>query len=205
MERFVPMVTVRRRGGDAAWFDGDCRRAFELKQSAYHHWCRNRFAENWDLSCQARGTANRLYAAVKARYSADCHRNLDDYASANAWWCTLKGHVFGAESDIPPLCLPGGALVSDPAEKAELLSMWFDSKQSWDIAELPQNCHPRPAFCGIAFLEHVRLSGTCWILIQMVEWTRLVAPLCSLGRLLLFWLQNWVVSFVDCCVVVSFR
>ena len=57
MERFVPMVTMRRRGGDAAWFDGDCRRAFELKQSAYHRWCRNRSAENWDLFCQARGTA----------------------------------------------------------------------------------------------------------------------------------------------------
>ena len=36
IERFVPMVTVRRRGRDAAWFDSDCRRAFELKQSAYH-------------------------------------------------------------------------------------------------------------------------------------------------------------------------
>ena len=35
MERFVPMVTVRRRGGDAAWFDGDCTRAFELKQSFF--------------------------------------------------------------------------------------------------------------------------------------------------------------------------
>ena len=124
MERFVPMVTVRRRGGDAAWFDGDCRRAFELKQSAYHRWCRNRSAENWGLFCQAQGTANRLYAAAKARYSADCRRNLDDCASANAWWCTLKSHVFGAESDIPPLCSPGGALVSDPAGKAELLSMW---------------------------------------------------------------------------------
>ena len=151
MERFVPMVTVRRRGGDAAWFDGDCRRAFELKQSAYHRWCRNRSAENWDLFCQARGTANRLYAAAKARYSADCRRNLDDCASANAWWSTLKGHVFGAESDIPPLCSPGGALVSDPAGKAESLSTWFDSKQSRDIVELPQTCHPRPAFCGIAF------------------------------------------------------
>ena len=58
MERFVPMVTVRRRGGDAAWFDGDCRRAFELKQSAYDCWYRNRSAENWDLFYQARGTAN---------------------------------------------------------------------------------------------------------------------------------------------------
>ena len=32
----------------------------------------------------------------------------------------------------------------------ELLSAWFDSKQSRDIVELPQTCHPRPAFCGIA-------------------------------------------------------
>ena len=32
MEGFVPMVTVKRRGGDAAWFDGDLRRAFEFKQ-----------------------------------------------------------------------------------------------------------------------------------------------------------------------------
>ena len=49
------------------------------------------------------------------------------------------------------LCSPGGGLVSDPAGKAELLSTLFDSKQSRDIVELPQTCHPRPAFCGIAF------------------------------------------------------
>ena len=111
MERFVPMVTARRSGGDAAWFDGDCRRAYELKQSAYHRWCKNRSAVNWDLFCKARGTDNRLYAVAKARYSADCLRNLEDCASANAWCRTLKGHVFGAESDIPPLCSPGVALV----------------------------------------------------------------------------------------------
>ena len=46
MERFVPMVTVIRRGGDAAWLDGDCKRAFELKQSTYHRWCRNCSAVN---------------------------------------------------------------------------------------------------------------------------------------------------------------
>ena len=70
------------------------------------------------------------------------------------------------------------------------------------------SCH-RPVTLGLHSvalpLEHVRLSGICWILIQMVEWTRLVASLCSFRRLLLFLLQNWVVSFVDCCVVVSFR
>ena len=46
MEQFIPIATEKRREGDAAWFDGDCIRAFELKQSAYHPWCRNGTAVN---------------------------------------------------------------------------------------------------------------------------------------------------------------
>ena len=78
-------------------------------------------------------------------------RTLDDCGSANDWWRSLKSHVFGAESDVPPLCSPGGVLFSGLMEKAELLSAWFDSKQSRDIVEWPQTCHTRPAFCWIAF------------------------------------------------------
>ena len=59
--------------------------------------------------------------------------------------------MFGAESDIPPPCSPGGVLLSDPAGKAELLSTWFDSKLSRDTVELPQTCHRWTAFCSIAF------------------------------------------------------
>ena len=36
--------------------------------------------------------------------------------------------MFGAESDLLPLCSPGGTLVSDSLGKAELLSAWFNSK-----------------------------------------------------------------------------
>ena len=202
MERFVPMVSVRGRGGDAAWFDGDCRRAFELKQSAYHRWCRNRSAENWNLFYQARGTANRLYAAAKARYSADCRRNLDVCASANAWWRTLKGHVFGA------IFLPFVRLVVLLfLIRRGRLSCWVRGLTASSHETLLLSCR-RPVTLGLHSvalpLEHVKLSGTCWILVQMVEWTRLIASLCSFGRLLLFLLQNWVVSFVDCCVA-SFR
>ena len=59
--------------------------------------------------------------------------------------------MFGEESDVPRLGSPDGAFISDPVGKAELLSAWFDSKQSRDIVELPQTCYPRLAFCGIAF------------------------------------------------------
>ena len=98
--------------------------------------------------------SNRLYGAAKACYSANCRLSLDNCASANAWWRTLKGHVFGAESDIPPLCSPDGAPVSDPMGKAELLRAWSDSKQPRDLVELPQTCYPRPAFCRIAIRAH---------------------------------------------------
>ena len=81
MERFIPMVTVRRRV-DTAWFDGDCRRAFELEQSSL---VQELFCCELGFILPSTRTANRLYAAAKARYSADCCRNLDDCAFGNAW------------------------------------------------------------------------------------------------------------------------
>ena len=89
-ERFVPMVTVRRRGGDAAWFDGDCKRAFELKQSAYHCWCRNRSAENWDLFCQARGTARLCLCQCLVAYTKGSWVWCGVWYSSPlfAWWCS---------------------------------------------------------------------------------------------------------------------
>ena len=79
--------------------------------------------------------------------------NLNDCASANAWCRTLKGHVFGAESDIPPFVrlVVLLFLIRQGRLSCCLLSTWFDSKQSRDIVELPQTCYPRPAFCAIAF------------------------------------------------------
>ena len=38
---------------------------------------------NGPLFCQARGTANRLYAAAKARYSADCRRDVSPIADVS--------------------------------------------------------------------------------------------------------------------------
>ena len=77
IERFVPIVAVRRRGGYAAWSDGDCRCEFELKQSAYHRW--NCTTVNWDYSAKHE-VLLKDYATAKARYSANYRRNLDDSA-----------------------------------------------------------------------------------------------------------------------------
>ena len=63
----------------------------------------------------------------------------------------MKEFVFGVDSSIPPLRGVVGALVSDPALKAELLSEQFDSKQSPDSVALPLSCNPEPKFCTFAF------------------------------------------------------
>ena len=89
--------------------------------------------------------------------------------------------MFGEESDIPPLCSPGGAFVSAPAMKAELLSAGLTASSH----ETLWSCR-RPVIVGVHSVvlpsERVRLSGTCCILIRMVVWTRLVASQCFFQR-----------------------
>ena len=151
LNRYVPMVTVRKRFGDAPWFTPDCRVAFEGKQTAYFRWNMSRSAEDWNSFKLAQRAANACYAAAKAQYSVRCREKLVASSSAHAWWTTLKESVFGVSSALPPLQSAGGALVSDPAGKAELLSSWFDSKQSREGVSLPATCHPEPVFCSFAF------------------------------------------------------
>jgi hypothetical protein len=53
---------------------------------------------------------------------------------------------------------PGGALVADPVLKAELLSSFFDSKQSREDIELPHSCHPLPKLTSFAFRSRAVLK-----------------------------------------------
>ena len=148
MERFVPMVTVRRRWRDAAWFDGDCKRAFELKQPSYQEY---RTAVNWDLFCHSRSTANRLKDAGKDRYSACCRQNLDYCASANAWcvrWkvmCLLWNRMFPSLFSWWCACFRSGG-----EGWAVECVVWQKTvtRYCWVATELS---FYRPALCGIAF------------------------------------------------------
>ena len=113
------------------------------------------------------------------------------------------------------MCLVGSLIFLPFVHLVVLLFLIQRGRLSCWVRGLTANSHEtllscrRPVTLGLHSvalpLEHVRLSGTCWIFIRIVDWTRLVASLCSFGRLLLLLLQNWVVFFVDCCVVLSFR
>ena len=45
VSRFVPTTVVRSRFGDKHWFDSNCRRAYDAKQTTYRAWSRKRGAD----------------------------------------------------------------------------------------------------------------------------------------------------------------
>ena len=138
---FVPMDTVMRRSFDSLWFDNECRIAFDRKRS---HIVVGLVVGRMLTGICARSETEACYVSAKARYSERCVARLDASLSPGHWWKALNGPVFRSSSGIPPLQAPGRGLVSDPVAKAELLSSWFDSKQSRVAVGLPSTCHSRP-------------------------------------------------------------
>ena len=77
---------------------------------------------SWVLFRESQREANVCYSNVRARYTAKCKERHTTASSTRNRWSTLKESVLGVSSSIPPLQSDGGALVSDAAGKAALLS-----------------------------------------------------------------------------------
>ena len=56
-----------------------------------------------------------------------------------------------SDSSLPPLIGAGGGLVCESVGKADMLSAYFDRKQSRDPVDLPSTCHPPPSLATFAF------------------------------------------------------
>ena len=151
LDFYVPKVTIRKRHGDRPWFDETCRAAFKRKQTAYNRWRHARSDVNYELFRASQRDANSVYDEARRVYKSRCRDKLAQAANSRTWWCTLKESVFGTESSIPHLMKQGGALVTDPASKADLLNSFFDSKQSRVSIDLPHTCHPETKLSSFAF------------------------------------------------------
>ena len=155
LDRMVPKTVVRVRSWDRPWFDAECRLIFDEKQQAYRRWCRSRNPEDWARFTELRRTAHLVFDAAEQRHHDRAKESLLAVSNAHRWWSTLKGAVFGADPALPPLVNSLGGVVSGSAEKAELLSAHFDSKQSRDPILMPVSCHPEPQLTSLAFRSSV--------------------------------------------------
>ena len=61
--------------------------------------------------------------------------------------------MFGSslDSSLPPLIGAGGGLLCESVGKADMLSAYFDGKQSRDPVDLPSTCHPSPSLTTFVF------------------------------------------------------
>ena len=71
--------------------------------------------------------------------------------SPHKWWSTLKSAVFSSSLSLPPLVSEGGGPVCESVGKADLLSDYFDSKQSREAVDLLLTCHPSPSLTTFVF------------------------------------------------------
>ena len=161
IQQHVPKTTIKIRNNDEPWFDDLCRLKFDQKQTAYLRWNRLRTQDSWQQFVDSQREANECYARAQRNFNVRCRGKLNESTNPHKWWQTLKDTVFGKCSTSPPLTRPGGEIVTHPREKADLLSNFFDSKQSRDVVDLPATCYIEPALTSIAFRarEVKRLLG----------------------------------------------
>ena len=102
VERFV---LIRGRNKDKPWFNGDCRRTFDLKLEAHLWWTRDRSRVNCDEFVHDQTRADEVNVEAGCQFTV---RSLDVLVNAQCpheGWATLKSAVFGTSSDssLPPL------------------------------------------------------------------------------------------------------
>ena len=95
--------------------------------------------------------AKETNSEAKHQFSVGNRAVLMKVQSPHKWWSTLKSVVFGTSSSLPLLVNEGGGLVCESVGKADLLSDYFDSRQSRVAVDLPLTCHPSPSLITFAF------------------------------------------------------
>ena len=95
--------------------------------------------------------ANETYSEAERQFSDGNRDVLMNVQSPQKRWSTLKCAVFGSSSSLPPFGSEGGGLVYESVGKVDLLSEYFDTKQSREVVDLLLTCHPSPSLTTFAF------------------------------------------------------
>ena len=101
------------------------------------------------LRCQVK--AHETFSEAKRKYSDRNRDVLMNVQSTHKWSSTLTSAVFCSSSSLPPLVGEGGGLLCESVGKGNLLSDYFDSKQSMEAVDVPLTCHPSPYLITFAF------------------------------------------------------
>ena len=90
----------------------------------------SRTQADWEVYRVARRHAQHVYVEAEQAFDEQSRKLLVNAPSPRKWRSTVKTAVFGASPSLPLLVDRGGRLVWSAIEKAPLLSVHFDAKQS---------------------------------------------------------------------------
>ena len=151
LHRRVPSKIIKSRIRDKAWFNEDCKRAYDDKQAAYRLWRSNRNQMLWDSYVALRAEAQRIYNAAETAYNSHLQDILAGATQPHKWWGSLKASLFRVDSNMPPLRESDGSMSFEPLKKANLLSDSFINKQRDQELLLPLTCFPSAKLSTVAF------------------------------------------------------
>ena len=147
----IPTRILKFRTKDKAWFNDDCRNAYNEKQSAFHLWSNNRSDLCWENFTRLRADAQSIYDTAEREYNNSLKETLSSTDQPHKFWSTLKSALFGVDSSMPPLLKADGSVAHCPKEKANLLAEMFERKQSNEHVDLPPICFPEVNLSSLAF------------------------------------------------------
>ena len=147
----IPTRILKFRTKDKAWFNDDCRNAYNEKQSAFHLWSNNKSDLCWRNFTRLRAEAQTIYDAAEREYNNSIKETLSSTDQPHKFWSTLKSALFGVDSSMPPLLKADGSVAHCPKEKANLLAEMFERKQSNEHVDLPPICFPEVNLSSLAF------------------------------------------------------
>ena len=147
----IPTRILKFRTKDKAWFNDDCRNAYNEKQSAFHLWSNNRSDLCWRNFTRLRAEAQSIYDAAEREYNNSVKETLSSTDQPHKFWSTLKSALFGVDSSMPPLLKADGSVAHCPKEKANLVAGIFERKQSNEHVDLPPTCFPEVNLSSLAF------------------------------------------------------
>ena len=75
-EKHIPKKTLKFREKDKPWFNDECRRVLQLKQTAFGVWRRHRTQENYEIFKNVRQQASRTYANAERSYNESLKNKL---------------------------------------------------------------------------------------------------------------------------------
>ena len=85
IDKHIPFRIIHFRTKDKAWFNDECKRAYQEKQEAYQFWRRNRSDLTWNNYTRLRAIAQEVYTSAEKEYNDSIKNDLLGTTQSNKW------------------------------------------------------------------------------------------------------------------------